>query len=253
MLYWYPNLLRRRDRNTAMLRRLRQKKFPMNKVRRFDAKDRENYSDPRELAKDAAADGFTCFSKYIDMPDLPLTFSCIQYWGINWTYMLILREISEQDEIVIFSLDDWGPGLDYSHYIKCIKEIPDFDIAQMAYNDNKEACYFRRSNRYSEHWNKGVSGSGQEFIIYKPSGAKWMLEKCIESFPDTAETVIFDYAYPSIKSGEVCIYHSYVSYEAVDAVEGNAINNIMSDTWYQGNWSYAKIQRCIKKHYDKGE
>ena len=229
MLYWYINLDRRQDRDKGMRDCLKSKKFPNKIIQRHKAMDRESYTSPTALASDALGDNFPCFMEVSEEGSFGVY--GIQYWGMIWTYMRVLREIADQNEIVIFSHDDWGPRLTYEAYLALILEIKDFEIAQVAWNWG-DPIYKRPTYPYSDHWARHIESIGQDFTIYTPSGAAWMLEQCQKHFPDTPETVIFNCSYRLVYA-----YHFLKPDMAVQPIPGSEINDCnIQEPCYQGNY-----------------
>ena len=233
LLYYFGNLARRPDRNQAMQTRLKVLGFPEENVHRCEAMDREHYPSPMALAEDAAQDGFPCFN--LTPKDIEnIRFFAINYWALNWTYMRNLREIANQEHNAILSHDDWGPSVKYSSYLKLLEEILNFDIGQVQWNIHSTE-YKRPTSQYSEHWNRGIASTGQDLSIFTPRGAEWMLDICQKRFQDTAETLIFNYAY----GADIDIFHFRDPDSIIKSVDGYQINNatVMSgNRMYQDNY-----------------
>ncbi len=230
MLYFYGNLDRRTDRNTAMQKRLQSLGF--SDVYRFSANDREDYASPMELAAAAAADGFACWEDVLPERHEDLRFYGIRFWALNWTYMQMLRAAANQDAVVLISHDDWAPSKSYDTFIEQLKEIPNFDIAQVQW-DIHSTKYLRLCHPASKHWKYCVASTGQDVSVFTPAGAKWMLDRCAERPFETAETLIFNCGYGT----DIYIYHHKDPDAVMKSLDGYNVSDAMTDgPWYQGNY-----------------
>ena len=195
MEVWYINLKRRPDRNSAILKAFQEAEVPKEQIRRLEAKDRDVYASPKALAADAIADGFTCFGTDKTRHT--------KFYGYTWSYLRALREIANQSETVLLIEDDKALNIKYQNLQEMLSEIPDFNIAHLGYSRIRRQC-----PDFSQHWVKGILASGNSCTIFKPEGARWMLKKCIETFPKTPETVIRDF-YMECPGGIYALKHVY--------------------------------------------
>ena len=224
MRYWYINLERRPDRDAKQREHLRTHGYPDAIVRRIEAKDREAYSSPMILAAAAADDGFPQFQ------ELPIIGHHIEFWGLNWTYMAALREIQKQPEKVILALDDWGTSVDYAGFQEILEEIPDFDIAQVAWNVHDP--YQSLCEEASEHWRHGIASTGQDITVFSPLGASVLLDAC-EKHPENAAEVTLKIL--ALHSPDIRIYCFKDPASMIVGLDSEQNDN-MVDICYQGNY-----------------
>lgn len=221
MQYWYINLARRPDRHNELQKMLQERNFPT--IRRLEAMDREDYDSPTALAEAAARDGLPTF---LDAP----TNVHIMYWAGNWSYMRALREIADQDEVVMLSLDDWCPSYQYEECLKLLEERPDFDLLQFSWDMNAKDREYAQA---SEHWCHNIRTQGQEIVAYTPKGAAWLLERCKQTPALAAENLIYHCCYDY----HVKLYHHHDPPSAVIGIKGHEINDNTTETCYQGNYN----------------
>lgn len=182
MQVWYINLKRRNDRRFSIYNNFVKKHVPGDKIKRFDATDRDAFDDIQSLISFAVT----------DFPEFENTRKHEGIWmylGYMHSYLSALRDIRDQDETVLLMEDDYHLNEKYSTLLMSFEQLPKpVKFAMIGYNVHSED--FIELPDYDETWRIGAPANGNSANIYTPQGAGFVLDACLAKMDTTPECVI---------------------------------------------------------------
>ena len=170
------NLPRRTDRYWFMKSNLLTQGVPADVIEFYPARDGKDYDSCREIIEAAAADGFPSFLRDITDGDERESFA--YYW--NWA--CILRDIIENDRLVMVILDDRPLQLSWDHLDETVKSLQQqypFKILQLGWWLNDEE-YLERG-KATDVVGHGIQCYGEYGVVLSRDGAIQLLKICEDS------------------------------------------------------------------------
>ena len=185
MEVWYINLDRRPDRDVSIRENLFLYAVPPNRIRRFNAIDRDDFETPEDLVASAVKDGFPQFGEVLEHSYI------LQYTGYMFSYLRALRAIGSSSCPVLLMEDDYHLCESYGEICRSLVDLDaGWKMAMLGYNISEDSLVSRPRLADSDYWQLGAPSNGNSANIYSPLGAGFVLEKCLSDMQTTPECVI---------------------------------------------------------------
>ena len=197
------NLKDRVDRYYSVYGALCAAGAPVEKIKRWEAMPASDYKNIEALVDAAGKDGFPEFQRLLENNKFsPRLAKAAQFWS----YCQMLRHIGQEQRVTVILYDDryitnWSQLAAVYCYMKEIEQNPDtgvaFDILQLEYYHdftNQIVNIYAHPDKYSRpypmmpHILQGPLGASENAMLYTPEGAKFFLDRLLNTFNDSIET-----------------------------------------------------------------
>ena len=199
------NLKDRMDRYYSVYGALHAAGAPEEKIKRWHAMPASDYKDTAALVDAAVKDGFPEFQTLLENNKFsPRLAKGAQFWS----YCQMLRYIGQEHRVTVILYDDryitnWSQLAGVYCYMKEIENDlhpkVEFNILQLEYYHdftNQIVNIYAHPDEYSRPYPmmpyilQGPLGASENAMLYTPKGAKFFLEKLLNTFDDSIEKTL---------------------------------------------------------------
>ena len=236
------NLKDRMDRYYSVYGALHAAGTPIERIQRWNAIPASDYENIEALVDAAVKDGFPEFKTLLENKKFsPRLAKGAQFWS----YCQMLRYIAEKNIVAAILYDDryitnWSQLAAVYCYIKEIeRDLPgkvELTILQLEYYHdftNQIVNIYAHPDKYSRPYPmmpyilQGPLGASENAMLYTPEGAKFFLEKLLNTFNDSIEETLAGLIHlPTEERGGVWT----CNYPAVAMMRGMGSNMYRDDT-----------------------